>query len=246
MTFPYDEQLGELVAKDASSIDDVVTVLQAIDSLLDGDQDGLKWFNTLYLQVTLAVRDRVRRNDFADVTGSAFVGNLDFVFANLYFAALRAWLASDTAATPESWQLLFAARSNAALARLQFALVGVNAHINRDLAVAVAKLCRDSGVQPSHDTPQYQAYTAVNSTLDSLIEQAKRELMVSLPGDELPGADLVEQVTAAWGVKAARESAWVHAEILWAIADEAPLADRFIATLDGTAALAGKALLVVA
>ena len=245
MMFSYDEQLAQLVAHDVPSIDAVVDTLQAVDGLLDGSRDGLKWFNTLYLQVTLAVRERVRKNDFADVTGSTFVGDLDFVFANFYFAALRTWLAGDMAATPESWQLLFSARSNAALARVQFALVGVNAHINRDLAVAVAKLCGDFGVQPTHDTAQYQAYTAVNATLDSLIEQAKRELMVSLPGDELPGADLVEQVTAAWGVKAARESAWVHAEILWVIANEAPLADRFIATLDGTAALAGKALLVV-
>ncbi len=243
--FLYDQQLAALAAKDATSIDAVVEVLQAIDSLLDGSRDGLKWFNTLYLQVTLAVRDRVRQNDFREAAGTTFVADLDFVFANFYFAALRAWLLGDTAATPASWQLLFAARSNTALARLQFALVGVNAHINRDLAVAVAKLCRDSGTPPAHDTAQYQAYTALNETLDSLIEQAKRELMVSLPGDDLPAVDLVGQAAAAWSVKAARESAWVHAEILWAIANETPLADRFIAGLDGTAVLAGKALLIV-
>ena len=234
MQFPYDGQLRALVANDAVSIDEVVASLQAVDTILDGSRDGLKWFNTLYLQVTLAVRAG---------GPTAFIADLDFVFANFYFAALREWLAGGT--PPKSWRLLFEQRSNSSLARVQFALAGVNAHINRDLAVAVVKTCSQSGLQPRHDTAQYQAYTALNATLDSLIEEEKSELIVTLPGDALPGPDRVEKLTAAWGVAAARESAWVHAEILSAIAGEELLAQRFIDTLDGTAALAGKALLIV-
>jgi hypothetical protein len=237
MQFPYDDQLAALVQNDAYSIDAVVQTLQAIDAILDGSRDGLKWFNTLYLQVTVAVQKRVAENDFDDAEGTTFIANLDFVFANLYFAALRAWLSAGD--PPQSWRVLFEQRANRALARIQFALSGVNAHINRDLAVAIVKMC-----QPRYQTIQYQAYTALNTTLDSLIEQAKRELMVTLPGDALPGADKVELAVGAWSVAAARESAWVNAEILSAIAGEPLLSKRFIDTLDGTAALAGKALLV--
>lgn len=234
MQFEYDAQLAQVIATDATSIDEVVTRLQAIDALLDGARDGLKWFNTLYLQVTLAVRARY---------ATGFIANLDFQFADLYFSALRGWLAGDSA-VPESWRILFAQRANARLLRIQFALAGVNAHINRDLAVAVVRTCAAAGTSPRHGTPEYQLYTDINDILDSLIEQAKRELMVSLPGDALPGADQVEQVVAAWGVSAARESAWVHAEILAVIAADSNLAGRFVQTLDGTAALAGKALLL--
>jgi hypothetical protein len=241
MTFSYDNQLAVLVSNDPASINAVIQTLQAIDAVVDGSRDGLKWFNTLYLQVTLAVKERVAENDFADSQGAAFIANLDFVFANFYLSALRAWLAGGD--PPESWRVLFEQRSNAALARIQFALAGVNAHINRDLAVAVSKTCSQAGNKPLHQTAEYQAYTAVNATLDSLIGQATRELMVSLPGDALPGANKVERAVAAWSVSAARESAWVNAEILSAIAGEPLLSQRFVDTLDGTAALAGKALL---
>ena len=236
MPFDYDDRLAGLVAKDAASIDDVVRILEAIDALLDGTLDGLKWFNTLYLQVTQAVRARY---------ATGFIADLDFRFADLYFTALRGWLADAAESVPESWQILFAQRENARLLRIQFALTGVNAHINRDLAVAVVRTCSAAGLAPKHATPEYQAYTDVNVILDSLIEQAKRELMVTLPGDRLPGADQVEQVVAEWGVSAARESAWVHAEILAAISGDTVLADRFVNALDGTAALAGKALLLL-
>ncbi len=76
------------------------------------------------------------------------------------------------------------------------------------------------------------------------MEQAKTELMVSLPGDSLAAVDTVEQVVASWSVEAARESAWVHAEVLAALEVESELGRRFIESTDGAAALAGKALLI--
>jgi hypothetical protein len=240
MTFAYDDQVAALVAKDAASIDEVVAKLQGIDALLDGTRDGLKWFNTLYLEVTLAVKDRVARNDFSGGTAaSAYIATLDFTFANLYFAALRGWLSGGS--LPESWRVMLEQRGNARLARIQFALAGVNAHINRDLAVAVVNIC-----EPRHGTVDYDAYTEVNATLDSLIQRAETELMVSLPGDVLPGAAQVEMAVAAWSVGAARESAWVHAEVLQALGVESEVGRRFIESVDGTAALAGKALLLAA
>lgn len=235
MQFAYDGQLAALVSGEAASIDAVAQTLQAMDAILDGSSDGLKWFNTLYLQVTLAVKE--------DPQATAFIANLDFVFADLYFAALRGWLAGGN--LPESWRVMFEQRSNPLLARIQFALAGVNAHINRDLAVAVVKTCAQAGSKPRHDSVQYQAYTALNTTLDSLIEQAKKELLVTLPGGGLPSVDKVEQAVASWSVAAARESAWVNAEILAAIAGDTLLSQRFMNTVDGTAALAGKALLIL-
>jgi uncharacterized protein DUF5995 len=243
MQFSYDDQLAALISNDVGSIDAVAGALQAMDAILDGSRDGLKWFNTLYLQVTLAVEQRVAQNDFGDPEGASFIANLDFVFADLYFAALRAWLSGGN--PPESWRVMLEQRADPAVARIQFALAGVNAHINRDLMLAVVKTCGQAGIKPLPATVQYQAYTALNPTLDSLIEAAKRELMVSLPGDALPGADRVQEVVASWSVAAARESAWVNAEILSTVGSEAGLSARFIETVDGTAALAGKALLVV-
>ena len=52
--------------------------MQNIDTLLP-DDDGLKWFNLLYLFVTRQVRDNPPANGFADV---AWLTRLDVVFAN--------------------------------------------------------------------------------------------------------------------------------------------------------------------
>jgi hypothetical protein len=242
MAFSYDDRLAAVVSKDADSIAEVVAALQAIDAMLDGLRDGLKWFNSLYLEVTLAVQARVAAGAFADPQGTAFIASLDPVFANFYFAALRGWLAGREA--PGSWRVLFKERSNAGLGRIQFALAGVNAHINRDLMVAITVTSKKAGVAPTHVTAQYRAFTALNETLDALIERAKRELMVTLPGDSLPGANRVEMIVAAWSVAAAREAAWVHSEVLSTISGQPLLAERFIDALDGTAELAGKALLI--
>jgi hypothetical protein len=241
--FTYDLQLAALVSKDATSISAVVETLQALDEILDGTKDGLKWFNSLYLQVTLAVQKRVASGDFDAPQGTTFIAALDAVFANFYLAALRSWFSGGSA--PGSWRVLFEQRSNTALARIQFALAGVNAHINRDLAVAIVKTCNLANLSPAHATAEYRAYTALNETLDSLINQAKLELMVNLPGDSLPNADRVQRALGAWSIAAARESAWVHAEVLARIDDEPLLAGRLIDALDGAAELAGKALLVL-
>src|SRR5512143_3170970 len=116
----------------ARSIDDVLSIMTAIDGQLP-DTDGLKWFNRLYLQVTRSVRQAVGGTIFHD---PRFMSELDVVFANLYFAALGAG-DSDVSRAPAAWQPLLRARSTPRIARLQFALAGMNAHINRDLPLGI-------------------------------------------------------------------------------------------------------------
>jgi hypothetical protein len=53
---PADQQLLPRVLVPVSSIADVITIMQNIDSLLP-NQDGLKWFNRLYLMVTQQVQN---------------------------------------------------------------------------------------------------------------------------------------------------------------------------------------------
>ena len=131
MQFAYDSELAALVAKDVTSITGVIEVLRAIDAVLDGTKDGLKSVHSLYLEVTLAVQKRISSGGFDTQQGTTFIANLDFVFASFYLAALRSWL---TVNLPVSWRVMFEQRPNTALARIQFALAGVNAHIDRDLA----------------------------------------------------------------------------------------------------------------
>ena len=198
--FPYDAQLAAAVQTPPDSIPGVLQLLHAIDNTcVDGD--GLKWFNRLYLEVTQAVADRVSANDFAN---TALLAKLDFRFASFYFDALSAALAGGPC--PGCWKAVFACRNQTSLARIQFALAGINAHINHDLPLALVATCRNANTPPQHGTPQYIDYTSINTTLDGLIETAKKVLDVRLLGDPLPSVTFLENLIAGWDLAAARES----------------------------------------
>jgi hypothetical protein len=237
--FPYDPTLLAAVRTIPESIDDVLRTMGIIaDTCIDGD--GLKWFNELYFQVTQAVQSRIASGGFSD---PQWLAALDVQFARLYFGALGSALSGQSA--PECWQVLFSSRNQAPIARIQFAFVGVNAHINHDLAQAIVANCSATATVPQHGSAQYNDYTVLNSTLDSLIETAKRELHVRLLGEVLPPASRLEDTFAAWSVSAARESAWNNAELLWHLQPTPLLASTtFMGTLDGLTTVAGKALLV--
>src|SRR5579863_4297204 len=128
--FPYDDVLLAAVQATPRSVSDVIQTLETIEAACV-DADGLKWFNWLYLQVTRAVEARIASGGFTD---PAWLAQLDVQFANLYFSALKSWLSDTTA--PECWQVLFNSRSEGMIARIQFALAGINAHINHDLPEA--------------------------------------------------------------------------------------------------------------
>jgi len=236
--FSYDPTLFAAVRTPVQSIPDVLQTMQTIgETCIDGD--GLKWFNWLYLEVTQAVETRVASTGFTD---PAWLAELDVQFARLYFGALEGSLSGGPA--PGCWQVLFDRRSEAPIARIQFALAGINAHINHDLAPAIVATCLATATAPQHGGAQYNDYTALNTTLDSLIESAKQTLHVRLLGDALPPVSRLEDTLAAWSVSAAREAAWRNAEILWYLRTAPFLSSSFMDSLDGLASVAGKALLV--
>lgn len=236
--FPYDPTLLATVQTTPQCIADVVQILEAIEAVC-ADGDGLKWFNWLYLQVTQAVEARVNADGFAD---SAWIAALDVAFARFYFAAVESSLSGTSA--PGCWQALFDRRSQSAIARIQFALAGMNAHINHDLPQAILAICKATGLPPQHGTTQYNDYTALNTTLDSLIDAAKQSLRVRLLGDALPPVSALDDTLAAWSLATAREGAWTNAELLWHLEDAPLIATAFLETLDGLTALASKTLLV--
>jgi hypothetical protein len=236
--YPYDSALASATAAPPRSIADVLATMQAIDNTcVQGD--GLKWFNWLYLQVTQQVESRVAAGGFND---PAWLSSLDVQFANLYLSALNASLSGG--ACPGCWSAMFAVRNQSSIARIQFALAGMNSHINHDLPLAIIANCRSTNTVPQHGTPQYADYTSLNPTMDALIQQAKQTLNVRLPGDQLPPLTHIEDTVAAWDLAAARESAWNTAQSLWL---ESPaIVAAHMAIIDGLTTVISKTLLVPA
>jgi hypothetical protein len=225
-------------AAPVSTIDDVLSIMTAIDNRLP-DSDGLKWFNRLYLQVTRSVRAAVARPTFHD---ARFMSELDIVFANLYFAMLIAG-EGDPSRAPSAWRPLLRVRTLPGIARLQFALAGMNAHINRDLPQGIVQVFETLGGDPTSDRARRQDFESVNDLLERVEAQVKTEFSVGLVGvvDTLAGR--VDDVATMWKVRAARAAAWTNAEVLWTLRPAPHIRAAFFDTLDKSTGLAGRGLL---
>lgn len=234
--FPYDSDILAALQGTPQTISDVLDRMRAIDRVCI-NEDGLKWFNGLYLSVTQAVETRVAGGGFAE---PRWLAQLDAQFAGLYFSALRAALAGDPC--PGCWAAMFAGRADIRISRIQFALAGMNAHINHDLCLAIEATCKATGTLPQHGTQQYNDYTSVNSTLDELIGQAKQNLKFRLPGEALPAVSHLDDLMTSWDIGAAREKAWENAETLWNLPPS--LAAGLLDSIDGLTCVISKALLV--
>ena len=220
-----------------SSIGDAVEIMTRIDQSLP-DSDGVKWFNRLYLEVTVSVGAAVATARFND---TAFLATLDVIFANLYFSALTA---ASTEAAPAAWQPLLQARNASGIARIQFALAGMNAHINRDLPEGIVRAFLALGGDIITDDIREGDFNSVNDILERVEEEVKTEFTVGVLGaiDRLGGP--VDDAVAMWKVRTARSAAWTNAQVLWGLRTVPPLRDRFFRRLDGLVGLASRGLLL--
>jgi hypothetical protein len=221
------------------TVPQVVERLRAIEAALP-PRDGVRAFTTLYLAVTENVQAALRPGAFRD---TAFVERLDVVFANLFFTALKAFTA-DPAKAPRAWAPLCAARSRRRIAPLQFALCGMNAHINRDLPVALVQTAKEAGLDLERAKREHSDFTAVNAILARTEAAVKKRFATGLVGVADAALGELDDRVAMWDVGRAREAAWVQGQILWTLRAIPPLSRRYLDTLDRTVGFAGRGLLV--
>lgn len=206
---PADQALNALVsAPPPDSISDVIATMQAIDATLPND-DGLKWFNRLYLMVTQQVDLNPPGGAWQD---AAWLLGLDVVFARYYLGAIRGYLAGT--GIPSSWSALFEARFQTGIDRIQFAMAGMNAHINRDLALALGDADAALGVTPAPDGPQHADYQAVNALLATVMPAALNMLATDTLGVLAEDTGKIGRVLAFWDIQKARGLAWDFANHL--------------------------------
>ena len=229
--------LATLPLDPVTSIEDAIARMQGIAAALP-PTDGLACFNRMYLTVTGALHTQVDGGFFAD---AGFMARLDVNFANRYLAAISTYRSVPREA-PRSWRVLLDQRADAGLAPLQFALAGMNAHINYDLAPALAQTCTDRTTSPDQG-PHHLDFEKVNQTLQELDPQIREsfEQGVLLELDRrFAGLD---NIVDAFSISAAREAAWAYGAVLWRLRDEAWLATSLLTTLDRSVGFAGRTLL---
>jgi hypothetical protein len=218
------------------TIEDVLAVMRAIEAALPAS-DGVRWFNLLYLRVTEAVQAHA-----ASWADWPFLQQLDVTFAKLYFDAIATW-ESSPAGTARSWQPLFQGRHDGKVARVQFALAGMNAHINNDLVIALNRLAQSENQFPSRDGRRYRDFQRVSDVLEQVEIEIQPVFSTGLVGALDVALGDLDTVLAMWKVRKARDAAWTNGEVVWHLRERPDLQREYLERLDHMVGFAGRGLL---
>lgn len=241
------QRLAELAGDaPATSIPEVVERLaeirdHAASTSLLGENDGIAAFSKLYHVITRRIGDMAENGEFRS---SPFLVQLDIEFAERYFQALRRY-AADIHTAPGVWRVLFDNRSDPNVAPVNFAMLGVNAHINFDLAHALIATWRR--IAPDGDGPdsaQHHDYRLVNDVFEIEMDGLREELdsLLSHGPDGAPwdvGANWLADLVVTF----TRDLAWEEANRVWeqgATPEVCRLSER---RLDSIATFIGQGLL---
>lgn len=225
-----------------STIDGVIARMQAIDNVLPST-DGLKWFNKLYLLVTQGVL----KTPHGGWERPLWLTRLDIIFANLYFGSIARWHRRAESA-PRAWQALFESRYRINVDRVQFALAGMNAHINHDLPQALVQTCAELGAAPLIPSAEHNDYLRVNDVLVHVEPQAIQYLATGIIGEVAENLGDVTSLLSMWSIRTARDTAWNNAMLLWGMRGVpvigGQLRDQFLLGLDRMTGLAGRGMVL--
>lgn len=223
----------------AETIGDVIGIMRRIDRACD-DEDGLKWFNRLYLMVTEEIEGECRNGAWES---PHWLVTLDVEFAKLYFSALAQWI-RDPISAPRAWAPLFARRRMPGVAKVQFMLAGLNAHINRDLFLAVIAACEAHGSTPSWFGCEHRDYVRINHILDRVEVRAMQEAATGSIRRVSQAIAPFDRVLVMACISRIRALAWMHARAYLLLGGWTRGKTLFLRAIDRATGFLGEAVLV--
>jgi hypothetical protein len=168
-------------------------------------------FSLMYLRTTQMYRTVI--NDPNYFTDNAFVNHQDVVFARLYFDAWDAYRGGHVSDVPQAWRKAFAAADQQKVSGTGNMLLGMSAHVNRDLPFALESIGMikpdGSSRKPDHD----KVNQFLNQVVEPLFTEAAAHYDDTVDDGNIPGTTIDEtatlQLLVSW-----REGAWRNAERL--------------------------------
>ncbi len=182
------------------TIDEIISQL---DNIIDDCyrlNSRAGFFPALYRKVTIRVRDGIRAGEFED---GKRMERLDVIFAKRY---IDAYDAQRNGRQPtRSWQHSFEMAQHPHPIILQHLLLGMNAHINLDLAIAAAQSA------PWLDIENLQTdFHHINNILAELTDQVQAEISAVSPAMRL--LDTLglsfDEIICGFAMQFARNRAW--------------------------------------
>jgi Family of unknown function (DUF5995) len=196
-------------------------------------------FSLAYARTTQMVA-AVERADPSFFSDNPWLNHYDAVFADFYFDAWNSWRRTGNA--PRAWEIAFRAADRRSASAAGNLLLGLSAHVNRDLPFTLYAI----GLVAPDGTSRKADHDRVNQILNKVISPLLDEVTARydpsarvVPGIGSLGDFLEFQALPTW-----RETAWRNAELL--ASAPGPAARSLIAaTIEQTAALEATALLTL-
>ena len=196
----------------AVTIDDAILQVTHIINWAKQHNSRLGYFAALYRQILQQTKRKIEQNVFDN---EARISRLTVIFANRYIEACFQYLTGQ--APTQSWLAVFNETQNWRLIVLQHLLLGMNAHINFDLGIAVVDTV------PANELAEMKPdFDKVNAILASQVEEVQQKLAEIWPLLRLLNGFLGEadNVIINFSMEKAREAAWSFAETLAPLSEE--------------------------
>ena len=189
-----------------NTIDDVVTALTLIVKNCEQARSRSGYFAALYKRMTIAVKEGITAGSFDD---GPRMEKLDVNFASRYLDAYEAYSKNEACTT--SWNYAFDGCVNESLTVIQQLILGVNTHINLDLAIASAITAPGNAIYDLE-----KDFNRINDVIASLFDDVQQSLEeVWLPMKLLKRIGHTKQTDVLnFSIGAARKASWTSAVIL--------------------------------
>lgn len=204
-----DPEVLALVEEPYSGVRETHRRLRDLLAAFEADDDRRAVFLSIYARMTGAVAERVDGGGFRD---PEWVGDYLVAFANLYREAVYDYETGALEALADPWQLAFEAAAREDSLVVQDAMLGVNAHINYDLSLAV-----DAAGIEDDTAAKYRDHEAVTDVIASVVDEAQASL-AARDAEGLAALDeslgRLDERLAVFTIAECRDSAWRTAKAL--------------------------------
>ncbi|MFC6725055.1 DUF5995 family protein, partial [Halobium palmae] len=198
-----DPELVALTAEPYTTVEGTDERLRALRAAFERRGDRRALFLSVYSRMTGAVAKRVERGEFED---PEWVSAYLVAFANLYREAVHAYEIGDAGALADAWLLAFDAAERGDCLVVQDTALGVNAHINYDLALALDRV----GIGPNR-ARKFADHAAVTEVIRNVLDETQE----ALADRGAPGLETVDESLGSFDerflvftVDQCRDSAW--------------------------------------
>jgi hypothetical protein len=197
-----DPALVELVEGSFDSLAGVHDRLRELETRLRAAGDRRAVFLTIYTRMTARVRDAVESGRFAD---PAWMRRYTLTFADYYRRAFLAFERGD-GDVPDPWRVAFGTAVEGSGLVAQDAFLGINAHINYDLALTL----RDVGIDPERAAKRTD-HRAINDVLAGLVD-AQQDALSELYAPGVSSVDTslgrFDEALSLFSLTEGRAQAW--------------------------------------